>query len=152
MQNSPLTFLLGAALVLPAGVALASADEWVAQIKESNGVVTVERDQRRLPGDLGQRLKENDVIVTGEHSAVGMTFNDNSMLSLGANSEVVLWSYSYDPTSYMGAFDVLVKRGTVSVTTGNLVTQSAAAMRVMTPAAELQAGKPGSFAISVEGK
>jgi len=46
----------------------------------------------------------------------------------------------------------VVKRGSVSVTTGNIVSQSADAMRLSTPDAELQAGKPGSYAISVEGR
>ena len=127
-------------------------ERWVAQIKVSHGIVTIQRDHKSLPGELGKRLKENDIIVTGSNSSVGMTFDDNSMLSLGPNSEVFLKRYSYDPTTYMGAFDALVTRGTVSVTTGNMVTQSAEAMRVMTPEAELQAGKPGSFAISVEGR
>ncbi|MBK8318507.1 MAG: hypothetical protein IPL05_07965 [Betaproteobacteria bacterium] len=81
-----------------------------AQIKVSHGVVAIQRDNRSLPGEIGKRLKENDIIVTNADSSVGMTFNDNSMLSLGANSEVVLRRYSYDPTTYIGAFDAVVKR------------------------------------------
>lgn len=152
MQNIPISLLLCAALVVPAKFAAAAADDWVAQIKVSRGGVTIQRDNRSLPGDLGKRLKENDVIVTNETGSVGMTFDDNSMLSLGANSEVILQRYSYDPTTYLGAFDALLKRGTASVTTGNIVAQSAESMRLMTPDAELQPGKPGSFAISVEGR
>ena len=133
----------------PAG---AAADDWVAQIKVAQGTVTIQRDHRSFPGDLGKRLKENDIIVTSNDSAVGMTFNDNSMLALGANSEVVLRRYSYDPTTYIGAFDAMVNRGTVSVTTGNIVSQSADAMRLTTPDAELRPGQPGAYAISVEGR
>ena len=130
----------------------AAADDWVAQIKVTQGNVVIHRDNRSLPGELGKRLKENDIIVTSADSAVGMTFNDNSMLALGANSEVVLRRYSYDPTTYIGAFDAVVNRGTVSVTTGNIVSQSAEAMQLTTPGAELRPGKPGTFAISVDGR
>ena len=152
MQNIPLRLMLCAVLVVSTEVASASADDWVAQIKVSHGVVAIQRDNRSLPGEIGKRLKENDIIVTNADSSVGMTFNDNSMLSLGANSEVILRRYSYDPTTYIGAFDAVVKKGSVSVTTGNIVSQSADAMRLSTPDAELQAGKPGSYAISVEGR
>ncbi len=152
MRNIPLRLMLCAVLIVSAEFASASVDEWVAQIKVSHGAVAIQRDSRSLPGEIGRRLKENDIIVTGVDSAVGMTFNDNSMLSLGANSEVILRRYSYDPTTYIGAFDAVVKRGSVTVTTGNIITQSADAMRLSTPDAESQAGKPGSFAISVEGR
>jgi hypothetical protein len=152
MPNTPLRLLLCTVLCVPAASAFSAADDWVAQIKVSQGTVTIQRKESKLPGELGRRLKENDIIITGHHSSVGMTFDDNSMLSIGANSEVVLQRYSYDPTTYLGAFDALVKRGTVSVTTGNIVTQSAEAMRVRTPDAEVQAARPSSFAISVEGR
>lgn len=152
MQNIFPQLLVWSALLVAASPAGAAAEDWVAQIKVTQGSVIIQRDNRSLPGDLGKRLKENDVIVTSKDSAVGMTFNDNSMLALGANSEVVLRRYSYDPTTYIGAFDAVVNRGTVSVTTGNIVSQSAEAMRLTTPDAELRPGKPGAYAISVEGR
>lgn len=152
MQKILPQLLVWSALLVATSPAGAAADDWVAQIKVAQGSVTIQRDNRSLPGDLGKRLKENDIIVTSANSAVGMTFNDNSMLSLGANSEVVLRRYSYDPTTYIGAFDAVVNRGTVSMTTGNIVSQSAEAMRLTTPDAELRPSKPGTFAISVEGR
>ena len=152
MQKIFPQLLVWSALLVAASSVGAAAEDWVAQIKVTQGSVTIQRDNRSLPGDLGKRLKENDIIVTSNDSAVGMTFNDNSMLALGANSEVVLRRYSYDPTTYIGAFDAVVNRGTVSVTTGNIVSQSAEAMRLTTPEAELRPGKPGAYAISVEGR
>lgn len=144
--------LVWSALLVATSPVGAAADDWVAQIKVTQGNVVIYRDNRSLPGEIGKRLKENDIIVTSADSAVGMTFNDNSMLALGANSEVVLRRYSYDPTTYIGAFDAVVNRGTVSVTTGNIVSQSAEAMQLTTPDAELRPGRPGSFAISVDGR
>ncbi len=140
------------ALALVMGGAAASEGDWVAQIKKSQGVVAIERGTQHYEGAVGVRLKENDVIVTRGEASVGMIFNDNSMLSLGPNTEVVLQRYSYDPTTYLGAFDARVRRGSVVVTTGNIAGQAAGAMRILTPEAELQAGRASSYAVSVEGR
>ncbi len=152
MKQTSRRWLLLAALVMATGGAWAAEGDWVAQIKKAHGAVTIERGNQHHEGVVGVRLKENDVIVTRGEASVGMIFNDNSMLSLGPNTEVVLQRYSYDPTTYLGAFDALVRRGSVVVTTGNIASQSAEAMRIMTPEAELRGGKASSYAVSVEGR
>lgn len=141
-----------AALLLGGGVAetQAQSGEWVGQIKVSRGLVFLERGGQRYPGMVGVRLRENDTVLTAANGSVGLMFNDNSMLSMGPNGEVLLERYAYDSTTYMGAFDAFVKRGAVSIETGNLA-QSPDAVRVKTPQAELR-GQTRNFAVHVEGE
>jgi len=124
------------------------ANLWQAQIKVSRGVVNIARDGQRYPGIVGARLKEKDVIETGGNGSVGVMFNDNSTLSLGPDAEVVLQRYAYDSTTYMGAFDAYIKKGTVSVQAGNIAKQSPEAMRMMTPKAEVS-GTAKNYVVSV---
>lgn len=131
--------------------AYAQSNPWVAQIKVSRGIVSIQRDGQKFPGIVGARLKMNDALVTEANGSAGVMFNDNSTLTLGADSEVQLQKFEYDSTSYMGAFDAYVKRGTVSVQAGNIAKQSPDAMRVRTPEAELR-GQAKSYVVSVDGR
>lgn len=144
-------FSLATLLASTVASAQAPGAGWVGQVKVSRGIAHVERAGQRLPALVGLRLRENDSVLTEANGAVGIMFNDNSMLSLGPNGEVVLERYAYDPTTYLGAFDAYVKRGAVSIESGNLASGSAEAMRIKTPQAEVR-GQTRSFAINVEGK
>lgn len=137
-------------LLILASPALAEPDGgWVAQVKVSRGIVNIERGGQRYPGLVGMRLKQDDIITTGGNGSAGLMFLDNSTLSLGPDAEVSLQRFSYDPVTYMGAFDAFVKRGTVSVQSGNIARQSADAMRVTTPKAEIK-GNAKSYLVNVE--
>jgi len=136
------------ATVFAAEAAPQAGNIWGAQIKVSRGVVSIERDGQRYPGLVGARLKEKDVIQTGGNGSVGVMFNDNSTLSLGPDAEVILQRYAYDSTTYMGAFDAYIKRGTVSVQAGNIAKQAPDAMRMVTPKAELS-GTAKNYVVSV---
>ena len=136
------------ATVFAAEAAPQAGNIWGAQIKISRGVVSIERDGQRYPGLVGARLKEKDVIQTGGNGSVGVMFNDNSTLSLGPDAEVILQRYAYDSTTYMGAFDAYIKRGTVSVQAGNIAKQAPDAMRMVTPKAELS-GTAKNYVVSV---
>lgn len=139
---------LCAATIYAAEPSAQGASVWGAQIKVSRGIVNIERDGQRYPGVVGARLKEKDIIQTGGNGSVGVMFNDNSTLSLGPDAEVVLQRYAYDSTTYMGAFDAYIKRGTVSVQAGNIAKQAPEAMRMMTPKAELT-GTAKNYVVSV---
>lgn len=143
-------FLPFAALFFLPGPSYAEAPSpWVAQIKVSRGIVHVVRGDQSYPGLVGARLKQDDIVSTAGNGSVGLMFLDNSMLSLGPDSEVSLQRFSYDPATYMGAFDAFVKRGTVSVQSGNIARQTPDAMRINTPKTEIR-GDAQSYLVSVE--
>ena len=69
--------------------------------------------------------------------AVGITFLDNSMMSLGPDSTLALDQFRFDSTTHDGVFESSLKRGTLAVKSGYIVQQTPEAMRVRTPAAIL---------------
>jgi hypothetical protein len=127
---------------------LAAAAE-IGQIKTVKGQVTIEREGRTLPGTVGTRLQSADVVKTGADSAVGITMDDDSLLSAGPGSVLSLDRYAFEPTTGQGRFDASLNRGTLAVISGRIAKGSPDAMTVRTPTAIL--GVRGTeFVVSVE--
>lgn len=125
--------------VTAVSLALASAGpawaEDAGEIKTAKGTVHVERDGTRIPATVGMPIRQSDAVVTGADGAAGLTFSDNSLLSTGPNSVLVVDRYSFDSTTHAGRFDASLKKGTLAVISGKMVKQSPEAMKVRTPAA-----------------
>ena len=125
--------LLLAALLVPA---IAFADD-AGTIKTSKGAATVERAGQRLPATVGAKVREGDVVVTGADGSVGITFADNSLLSVGPESRLAIDRFAFDSTTHKGAFETSLQRGTLAGVSGKIAKQSPDAMKVRTPAALL---------------
>jgi len=126
--------LVAAAVLSMAVVGVARAED-VGQIKIAKGAVHVERDGQRLPAAVGMPIRQSDTVVTGADGSAGITFSDNSLLSAGPNSVLVVDRYAFDRTTHAGHFDASLKKGTLAVVSGKMVKQTPGAMRVRTPAA-----------------
>jgi len=109
--------------------------EDVGQIKVAKGAVHVERDGKVLPATVGMPIQQSDKLVTGADGSAGITFTDNSLLSAGPNSVLVVDHYAFDTRTHVGTFDASLKKGSLAVVSGKMVKQTPGAMRVRTPAA-----------------
>lgn len=134
-----------------AAAAAAQAND-VGEIKTVRGAVHVERGGQRLAASPGMNVRQSDVLVTGADGAVGVTFLDNSLLSLGPGSRLGIDHYAFDSTTHTGRFDASLSKGTLAVVSGRMVKQSPDAMRVRTPTSVMgvrgtefvvQVGEPG---------
>ena len=105
------------------------------RIKVSKGDVQIERNGKLMPAPVGAVIEVEDTVKTGADGSVGITFHDNSLLSAGPNSEMVIERFVFDSTTHVGEFDTRLKKGTLAVVSGKIVKQSPEAMRIKTPAA-----------------
>lgn len=103
------------------------------EIKTISGAVHLERAGKKLPVKVGMPVQQSDTLVTGADGAAGITFTDNSLLSVGPNSVLAIEKYAFDTTTHAGQFDASLKKGTLAVISGKMVKQSPEAMRVRTP-------------------
>ena len=131
-----LAALLGAA-ALAAAPALAAGAEPIGQIKTATGSVTVEHGSSSKAAAPGDRVFVTDVVRTGADGSVGITFRDNSLVSIGPDSVLAIDRFVFDSTTHQGNFDASLKQGTLAVVSGKLAKQSPDAMKVKTPAAIL---------------
>jgi len=121
-----------AIFVLAAAGAVGAAD--IGRVKIAKGAVAVDREGATFPAAVGMRLRTSDVVRTGSDGAVGITMDDDSLLSAGPDSTLSLDRFAFDPTTNQGKFDAALNKGTLAVISGRLAKQSPDAMTVRTPA------------------
>jgi hypothetical protein len=121
-----------AALLLAAAPAIA-ADAGL--IKVAKGDVYVERAGSRMPASVGTSVRASDVIVTGRDGSAGITFTDNSLVSVGPNSVFAIDKYRFDTTTYAGEFEGNLRQGKLAAVSGKMVKQSPESMKIRTPSA-----------------
>ena len=123
----------------------------IAQVKNTSGQVIIVRDGGNIAAKVGDFLYEKDVIQTGADGAIGITFTDNTVMSTGPNSEVSLEEYRFDSSNFNGAMLTDMRKGTLTMVSGDIARSTPGAMKVKTPTAIL--GVRGTrFAVQVEGE
>ncbi|HEY5309382.1 MAG TPA: FecR domain-containing protein, partial [Casimicrobiaceae bacterium] len=92
---------------------------------------------KTVSATVGARLQTSDTVKTGPDGSVGITMDDDSLLSAGPNSVLSLDRYVFDSTTNGGRFDASLNKGTLAVISGRIAKQSPDAMTVRTPTAIL---------------
>ena len=148
-MNSLTHCRITSALALFCGWAVAANAADIGQVKIAKGQVTIERQGTTMPATVGARLQVADTVRTGADGSVGITMDDDSLLSAGPNSALSLDRYAFDSTTNQGRLDTSLNKGTLSVISGRIAKQSPDAMTVRTPTAIL--GVRGTeFVVSAE--
>uniref|UniRef100_UPI004055DE55 FecR family protein n=1 Tax=Candidatus Electrothrix sp. TaxID=2170559 RepID=UPI004055DE55 len=83
----------------------------------------------------GIRVKRGDKIITGANGALGVIFTDNTRISLGANSEINIDEYSFQPAQGTFGFLTELIQGTASYISGAIGKLSPKSVKFKTPTA-----------------
>ena len=140
------------AVVLMAIAAAAPAlaqGQRIGQIKTATGQAFVVHGEARLPAKAGDPVYESDMIDTGAPgSTIGLTFIDNTVFSTGPETQVALSQFRFDSSNFKGEMLADVKKGSLSVVSGDITRSTPGAMKIKTPTAIL--GVSGTtFAVKV---
>lgn len=117
---------LTAAAATPAGM-----------FKRVEGEVRVQRGEQQIAGVVGLPLYASDTIVTGKNGSAGITFDDNTLMSLGPASRFVIDRFQFNSTTHEGRFESTLKKGRVAVVSGKIAKHEQDAMTVRTPSSVL---------------
>ncbi len=98
MRTRAGTLWIIALLPMLAPAAALAADK-AADIVYLKGAAVIERQARTLKAQLRGALFESDAIATRERSRAKMLFKDDSIVTLGAKSRLVVKKYLYDPAA-----------------------------------------------------
>src|SRR5947207_818464 len=104
-----------------------TATAWAAdvgEIKVARGAAHLERGTERLPVRVGMPVQQADKLVTGADGTVGVTFTDNSLLSVGPNSVLAIDRYVFDSTTHARQFHSTPSKRPLAVSAGKHVTRS----------------------------
>lgn len=142
--------ILSACWLLAFSAPPAWAQEWAGTVKSVRGDVVVERAGKTLPAAVGDKVFPRDKLVTGKDAQIGVTLRDDTLISTGANSRLVVAEFAFDPATQNGNVLLSVLRGVSAMVSGLVAKSNPNAMRVTTPTAT--AGIRGTeFIVEVEG-
>ena len=127
----------------------ASADEAIGGIKTSSGEVSIVRGSARLPATVGTAVHRDDVLVTGADGSLGVTFRDETRMSIGPNTEIALDQYVFAPAEENYSLVTRITRGTLFYVSGLIAKLSPETAKVITPGGTIGA-RGTSFVVRVE--
>jgi hypothetical protein len=84
---------------------------------------------------VGASVQASDVIMTGADGSAGITFTDNSLVSVGPNTVFAIDKYRFDSTTHAGEFEGSLKKGRLAAISGKMVKASPESMKIRTPSA-----------------
>jgi hypothetical protein len=132
-------------------VASAAADDPAGIIKTIKGAASIMRQEKVVSAADGQKIFKGDTIKTGPSGSLGIIFADDTLLSLGPNSEVVIDEFVFAPAQGNMSIVTRMIKGTASYLSGIIAKLSPQSVKFETPTATL--GIRGTkFCVQVEEK
>lgn len=127
-------FLPAGALALGLAATAALADEAViGYIKTVQGDATVVASGRSIKAVPGTPVKATDVLKTGKVSSLGITLSDNTLLSIGPDTEFVVDEYLFNPSQDELKLGASLGKGSLNYVSGMIAKLKPSAVSVRTP-------------------
>ncbi|MBS1137767.1 MAG: hypothetical protein H6R11_1721 [Proteobacteria bacterium] len=143
-------------LALAAGVwappALAAeTPEPAGMVKTSQGTVSIDRAGQKTPASPGTSIFVGDRVRTGADGSVGITLRDDTRLTAGPESTLLITEFRFNPNTNEGGLLASLLKGTFSVITGLIAKHSPDNVKFKTPTMTL--GIRGTeFLVDVKGE
>lgn len=112
--------------------AMAQSDE-AGLVKSVKGQVSIERAGASMPAKPGSKVYASDRMVTAADGSAGIALKDNTLLTVGPNSNMSLDRFAFDSTTHQGALEASIRKGTLSVVSGKIAKASPEAVQFRTP-------------------
>lgn len=115
-------FVLFACLVFGTSVLAGGipGTEKAGTFKVVSGNVSVKRNGQTLKANPGAAVKAGDVVVTSAASFAGITLLDNTRLTAGPGSKLVIDRFSFNTTTHDGELSASINKGSLAVISGQL--------------------------------
>jgi hypothetical protein len=145
---SVMTFLLLS--LIEGGPPLFASPE-IGTVQKVSGTATVVRQGQTISGIVGLEIWESDTLRTGPNGSMGVVFNDDTLLSLGPGSVLVVDKFLFAPRQ--GKFSIVLRmiKGTAVYLSGLISRLAPESAYFETPTASI--GIRGTkFVVKVEEK
>ncbi len=105
--------------------------------KSVSGEVVLINSQNTVKVLPNMKFAQGDTIRTGSDSSVGLIFVDDTVISLGSNSEMEIQSFLFNPVEKDLSFVTRLLRGTFSFISGQIAKLAPREVQLKTPDATL---------------
>lgn len=103
---------------------LPSAEQKAGTFKVISGSVKTVRNNTVYNVAIGDSVFIGDQIITAAASFAGITLYDNTRLTSGPNSSVVINTFSFNTTTHDGELNAHINKGSLAVISGQLAKSS----------------------------
>lgn len=124
--------LLAAAL-FTGSWAYGASGEPIGVVKTVSGEVVVARNGQALKAEPNLKLQEGDVVQTGPNGKAGLILADDTVISLGMDSRIVLKSFQFEPDQKKMSLIARLLHGTASFLSGQLAKLAPRQVHIETP-------------------
>ncbi len=120
------------------GLPLCSADSiFIGIIKTANQDAFVIRKGETMAASVNMRIMIGDVLKTGPNGAVGFILKDDTVMSMGPGSQIVISEFAFDPVAKKLSLIARLLHGSLTYLPGQIVKLSPEAVRLETPVAAI---------------
>jgi len=124
--------VLVATLLLAGTLANGDADH-VGVVKSMAGKVVIARSGRTIIVEPNLKLFEGDVVQTGPNGKASLILEDDTVISMGLNSRLVIEAFVFHPDEKKLSLIVRVFQGTFSFLSGQIAKLAPERMHIKTP-------------------
>ena len=146
-----LLFTIAIFFALPIGGKAFSAppSPIIGTLQKVSGTAAVVRQGQILPAKAGLEIQANDTLRTDADGSIGVVFHDDTVLSLGPGSVLVIDEFVYAPRQGKLSLVLRMIKGTAVYLSGLIEKLAPDSVRFVTPSASV--GVRGTkFAVKVE--
>ncbi|CAK0770225.1 exported hypothetical protein [Azospirillaceae bacterium] len=121
------------AIAIGAASNVAFATDVVGNVKTLEGEATLVSGGKAIPVALGAEIHINDILQTSLNGAVGVTFRDNSRISIGPDTDFYVEDYLFDPHNNKLSFVSNIQKGTLEYVSGTIAKLAPDSVSMKTP-------------------
>ena len=114
---------------------MAANTDHVGIVKSLAGDVMILRNDAPIKAEGNMKLFKGDQIRTGANGKVGMIFEDDTIISIGPNSRIVIEDFLFQPNEKRLSFFARIIQGTASYLSGQIAKLAPNLVRIETPQA-----------------
>jgi len=94
------------------------ASPTIATVEKVSGEAAIVRQGKTHSATVGLEIWENDILRTGPDGSIGIVFNDDTLLSLGPESALVIDKFVFAPRQEKFSIVLRMMRGTAVYLSG----------------------------------
>jgi hypothetical protein len=123
-------------LLIPSCAALAQ-DRVIGYVRSAEGWGTVTHGQLTYAAGVGVPVYEGDTLRTYWNGTMGVTFKDDTRISLGPSTRMTIPKFVFSPADQQYGFVLRLLAGTMQYLSGLMAKLSPDSMKVETPTATI---------------
>lgn len=117
--------------------AIASADSFVGIVKLAEAETEIQREGEALAAEPGTQVMIADRIETNGQGSAGIIFSDDTRVSMGPNTSIVIVGYQFAPKESKLSFVLRVIKGTVAFISGQITKLAPESVELIVPDATI---------------